>query len=154
MGVSCCRSWSAREKKHLVLQLVANEQDNCAILTPSIQVLGWIEGSLDTRFLIWHHHEDVIQLIHVHYIGLTMSVALLREGGKYYRKCKLFKSFRDVAGMSILGCHKTLTSLEFTRKNELTNSLLKKLEFVWPIRRLFQFYFSLGSYKTVHKLTN
>ena len=25
-----------------------------------------------------------------------MSVALLREGGKYYRKCKLFKSFRDV----------------------------------------------------------
>ena len=25
-----------------------------------------------------------------------MSVALLREGGKYHRKCKLFKSFRDV----------------------------------------------------------
>ena len=24
-----------------------------------------------------------------------MSVALLREGGKYYRKCKLFKSFRE-----------------------------------------------------------
>ena len=25
-----------------------------------------------------------------------MSVALLRKGGKYYRKCKLFESFRDV----------------------------------------------------------
>ena len=24
-----------------------------------------------------------------------MSVALLREGGKYYRKCKLFKSFSE-----------------------------------------------------------
>ena len=24
-----------------------------------------------------------------------MSVALLREGGKYYRKCKLFKSSRE-----------------------------------------------------------
>ena len=39
-----------------------------------------------------------------------MSVALLREGGKYYRKCKLFKSFRDVSEMSIFGCHKKLTS--------------------------------------------
>ena len=40
-----------------------------------------------------------------------MSVALLREGGKYYWKCKLFKSFREVSEMSIFGCHKTLTRL-------------------------------------------
>ena len=26
---------------------------------------------------------------------MLQSVALLREGGKYYRKCKLFKSFRE-----------------------------------------------------------
>ena len=38
-----------------------------------------------------------------------MSVALLREGGKYYRECRLFKCFRDVSEMSIFGCHKTLT---------------------------------------------
>ena len=59
-----------------------------------------------------------------------MSVALLREGGKYYRKCKLFNSFREVSEMSIFGCHKKLTPLKFTGKNELTNSLLKKLEFI------------------------
>ena len=64
---------------------------------------------LRSRFLIWHHYEDVIQLIHLHQIGLTMSVALLREGVKYYRKCKLFKSFRDVSVMSIFGCHKKFT---------------------------------------------
>ena len=46
-----------------------------------------------------------------------MSVALLREGGKYYRKCKLFQSFRDVSEMSIFGCHKKLTPLKFTGKN-------------------------------------
>ena len=49
----------------MVLQLVANEQDNCTILTLSIRVLGWIEGFLDTWFLIWHHYEDVMQLIHL-----------------------------------------------------------------------------------------
>ena len=59
-----------------------------------------------------------------------MSVALLREGGKYYRKCKLFKSFRDVSEMSIFGCHKKLTPLKLTGKNELANSFLKKLEFI------------------------
>ena len=48
-----------------------------------------------------------------------MSVTLLREGGKYHRKCKLFKSFRDVSEMSIFSCHKTLTPLKFTRKNNL-----------------------------------
>ena len=37
-----------------------------------------------------------------------MSVALLREGGKYYRKCKRFQSFRDVSEMSIFGCHKKI----------------------------------------------
>ena len=30
----------AREKLHLVLQLVANKQDNCTILTPATRVLG------------------------------------------------------------------------------------------------------------------
>ena len=40
-----------------------------------------------------------------------MSVALLREGGKYYRECKLFKSFRDVSEMFIFGCHKIWTPL-------------------------------------------
>ena len=65
-GISCCRPWPAREKQHLVLQLVANEQDSCAILNLSIRVVGWIDGFLDTRFLLWHHHEDVIQLIHIH----------------------------------------------------------------------------------------
>ena len=68
-----------------------------------------IESFLDTRLLIWHHYEDVIQLIHLHYIGLTMSVALLREGGKYYRQCEFFKSFRDFSEMSVFGCHKKLT---------------------------------------------
>ena len=46
-----------------------------------------------------------------------MSVALLREEEKYYRKCKLSQSFRDVSEMSIFGCHKKLTPLEFTGKN-------------------------------------
>ena len=67
-GISYCRPWPAREKQHLVLQLVSNEQDSCAILNLTIRVVGWIEGFLDTRFLIWHHYEDVIQLIHLHYI--------------------------------------------------------------------------------------
>ena len=43
-----------------------------------------------------------------------MSVALLREGGKYYRQCKFFKSFRDFSEMSIFGCHKKLTSHKLT----------------------------------------
>ena len=89
-------------------KLVFTVRCKWSILTLSIQVLGWIEGFLDTRLLIWHHYEDVIQLTHLHYIGLTMSVALLRERGKYYRKRKLFKSFRDVSEMSIVDCHKTL----------------------------------------------
>ena len=56
-----------------------------------------IESFSDARFIIRHHYEDVIQLMHLRYIGLTMSVALLREGGKYYRQCKFFKRlFRDV----------------------------------------------------------
>ena len=76
--------------------------------------LRLVEGFLDTRLLISHHYEDAIQLIHVHYIGLTMSVALLREGGKYYRQCKFFKSFRDFSEMSIFGCHKKLTSHKLT----------------------------------------
>ena len=113
-GISCCRPWPAREKQHLVLQLVSNEQDSCAILNLTIRVVGWIEGFLDTRFLIWHHYEDVIQLIHLHYIGLTMSVALLREGGKYYRKCKLFlkrvsETFQRC--LSLIGCHKKMTPM-------------------------------------------
>ena len=45
-GISCCRPWPAREKQHLVLQLVANEQDSCAILNLSIRVVGWIEDFL------------------------------------------------------------------------------------------------------------
>ena len=45
-GISCCRPWPAREKQHLVLQLVANEQDSCAILNLSIRVIGWIESFL------------------------------------------------------------------------------------------------------------
>ena len=148
--IQTCHVWLFIEcfcSQDLVLKLVVNEQDNCTIVNLSIRVLGWIEGFLDTRFLIWHHYEDVIQLIHLHYIGLTMSVALLREGGKYYRKCKLFlkrvsETFQRC--LSLIGCHKKWPPLKFTRKNELTNSLLKKLEFIWPIRRLFQFFFFLG----------
>ena len=44
-GMSRCRP--GEEKSHLVLQWRSNEQDKCAILTPSIRVLGWIEGFLD-----------------------------------------------------------------------------------------------------------
>ena len=113
-----------------------------------------IESFLDTRFLIRHHYEDVIQLIHLHYIGLTMSVALLREGGKYYRKCKFFKSFRDVSEMSIFGCHKKLSLLNLLGKNELTKSLLKNWNSFDRYASCFNFAFSSGCYKTVHKLTN
>ena len=59
-----------------------------------------------------------------------MSVALLRDRGKYHRKCKLFMSFRDISEMSVFSCHKKLTPLKFTGKNKLTNFLLKKLEFI------------------------
>ena len=62
----------------------------------------------------WHYYEDAMQLIQVHYIGSTISVALLRDGGKYYKKCKLFDSYMKT---------KTWPSLKFTWKNELTNTL-------------------------------
>ena len=150
-GISYCRPWPAREKQHLVLQLVSNEQDSCAILNLTIRVVGWIEGFLDTRFLIWHHYEDVIQLIHLHYIGLTMSVTLLREGGKYYRKCKLFKSFRDVY-------------LRLSQKIDPLLNLLGNMNLQTPCWKnwnsfdrhagCFNFSFSSGCYKTVYKLTN
>ena len=79
-----------------------------------------------------------------------MSVALLREGGKYYRKCKLFKRFRDVSEMPIFGCHRKLN----TGKNELTNSLLKNWNSFDRYAGCFNFVFSSGCHKTVHKLTN
>ena len=41
-----------------------------------------------------------------------------------------------------LAVTKYLLPLKFTGKYELTNSLLKKLEFIWPIRRLSQFCFT------------
>ena len=41
-----------------------------------------------------------------------------------------------------LAVTKNLLPLKFTGKYELTNSLLKKLEFIWPIRRLSQFCFT------------
>ena len=34
-----------------------------------------------------------MQLIHVHYMGLTTSVVLLREGVKYHQKCKVSESY-------------------------------------------------------------
>ena len=73
-----------------------------------------------------------------------MSVTLLREGGKYYRKCKLFESYMTFQRCLCSAVTKHRPSLRFTEKNELTNSLLNKLEFIQPIRRLFQFCFSLG----------
>ena len=45
-----------------------------------------------------------------------MSVALLRERGKYYH---YFKSFSNVSEMSIFGCHKkNYCFAKFTGKNE------------------------------------
>ena len=61
-----------------------------------------------------------------------MSVALLREGGKYYRQCKFFKSFRDFSEMSIFGCHKKIDPLL---------NLLGKMNLQTPYK---QFYFFLG----------
>ena len=54
-----------------------------------------------------------------------MSVALLQEGGKYYRKCILFKSFRDVYLRLSQKIDPHLNLL-----GKITNSLLKKLEFI------------------------
>ena len=64
-GMSRCRPGQHEEKSHLVLQWGSNEQDNFAILTPSIRVLGWIEGFLNACTLTWLYHDDVIRLIHV-----------------------------------------------------------------------------------------
>ena len=106
---------------------------------------------------MWHHSEDVTKLIHLLYMGLTMSVVLLREGGKYYRKCKLFKSFRDVSEMSIFGCHKKLTPNQIYLENykllvqkigiHLTNTPLVSIllfpraaikQFIhWPMSKIF-----------------
>ena len=46
MGISCFRPWPAWEKKCLVPLT-----DNCAILTLSIRVFGWIGGFLEIRLL-------------------------------------------------------------------------------------------------------
>ena len=102
---------------------------------------------------MWHHHEEVKQLIHVHYMGLTTSVVLLREGVKYHQKCKVFESYMTLQRCLSSAVTRHWPPLKFTQKNELKNSLLNKLEFIWPIRRRFQFSFSSGCYKTVHKLT-
>ena len=155
--IQTCHVWLSIEcfcSRDLVLKLVANEQDNCTIVNLSIRVLGWIEGFLDTRFLIWHHYEDVIQLIHLHYIGLTMSVALLR-GGKYYRKCTLFLK-RDISEISIFD--------RLSQKNDPHLNLLGKMNLPTPCWKnwnsfdryagCFNFSFSSGCYETVHKLTN
>ena len=102
---------------------------------------------------MWHHSGDVIQLIHLLYMGLTMSVVLLREGGKYYRKCKLFKSFRDVSEMSIFGCHKKLTPNQIYLEKFQTPCTK-----IWnsfdQYAACFNFAFSSRGYKTVHTLAN
>ena len=59
---------------------------------------------MDTRFLIWYHYEDVIQLIHLHHIGLTMSVAPRGEDNITGSVNSL-----KVSEMSMFGCHKKLT---------------------------------------------
>ena len=50
---------------------------------------------------MWHHYEDVVQLIHVRYIGLTMSVALLR--GRRYRDVYLRLSQNIDPFLDLLG---------------------------------------------------
>ena len=127
-------------------KLVFTVRCKWTILTLSIQVLGWIEGFLDTRLLIWHHYEDVVQLIHVHYIGLTMSVALLREGGKYYRQCNSLRVSETFQRCLFSAVTKNWPALKFTRENELTNSLQTILLFPravikqvinWPVNKIF-----------------
>ena len=61
---------------------------------------------------------------------MLQSVALLREENITGSVNSLRVLERDVSEMSIFGCHKTLTPLKFTGKNEPTNALLKKLEFI------------------------
>ena len=59
-----------------------------------------------------------------------MSVALLREGGNYYWKCKLFESYMTSQRCLSSAVTKHRPLLKFTGKNELTNSLLNKLELI------------------------
>ena len=56
---------------------------------------GLFRHSISYMASVWRRNTTDTPTLHF-VIGLTMSVTLLREGGKYYRKCKLFKSFRDV----------------------------------------------------------
>ena len=60
-----------------------------------------------------------------------MSVALLQEGGKHYRQCKFFKSFRDFSEIS----------LRLSQKIDPLLNLLGKMNLQTPYK---QFCFFLG----------
>ena len=82
----------------------------------------------------------------------TTSVALLREGEKYYQECKLFERYRTFQRFLSSVVTKHWALFKFTGKNELTNSKLTDTPIVsiflfsravikqfinWPINKLF-----------------
>ena len=68
-----------------------------------------------------------------------MSAALLREGGKYYQKCKFFDSYTTFQRFPSPAVTKHLSPPKFTRKIELTNSMLNRLEFIDQYAGCFNF---------------
>ena len=116
--------------------------------------LVWIEGFITARVLVWHHYEDVIQLIHVRYIGLTMSVAQLRvrkiiTGG--VNSLKVSWCFSDVYLRLSQNIDPLLNLLG--KMNSQTPSWINWNSFD-RYAGCFNFAFSSGCYNTVHKLTD
>ena len=95
MGMSCCRPWpGSTVSRKWTRQLHHRYSINSNVRLNR----GLFRHLITYMASLWR------QLIHVHYIGLTMSVALLREGGKYYRKCNSVETFQrcqsDIAHQS------------------------------------------------------
>ena len=63
----------------------------------------------------------------------------LGEGGKYYQRCKVFKSYKTFQRCPSSAVTKHWAPLKFTRKNEVTNALLNKLELIWPKCTFFHY---------------
>ena len=130
-----------QREKSLVLQLVANEQDNWAILTIKSSVrLNWglFRHSISYMVSLWRRNTTDTSTQH----RITNVCCETEENiTGSVNSLWVSETFQRCLSSAVT---KNWPPLKFTGKNELTNFLLKKLEFIWPIRLLFQFCFFLG----------
>ena len=146
-----------QREKSLVLQLVANEQDNWAILTIKSSVrLNWglFRHSISYMVSLWRRNTTDTPTLH-RINNVCCAVARRRKIlPEVYALFK--KSFRDVSEMSIFD--------RLSQKNDPHLNLLGKMNLPTPCWKnwnsfdryagCFNFAFSSGCNKTVHKLTN